>query len=49
MSANGAFLLTYNNLTLETFFGTSLASPIFGSVITLINEERTAVGKGPVC
>jgi tripeptidyl-peptidase-1 len=49
VSANGAFLLTYNNLTQFTFFGTSLASPIFGSVITLINEERTAAGKGPVC
>lgn len=48
VSANGAFLTTYNNLTLLTFFGTSLSSPIFGSVLTLINEERTAVGKGPV-
>jgi hypothetical protein len=48
VAANGAFLTTYNNLTLLTFFGTSLASPIFGSVLTLINEERTAVGKGPV-
>ncbi|KAK4539399.1 hypothetical protein LTR36_010962 [Oleoguttula mirabilis] len=48
VSANGAFLLTYVNLTQGTFFGTSLASPIFGAVITLINEERTAAGKGPV-
>lgn len=48
VSANGAFLTTFNNLTLLTFFGTSLASPIFGSVLTLINEERTAAGKGPV-
>lgn len=32
VSANGAFLLSYNNATLETIFGTSLASPIFGSV-----------------
>lgn len=48
VSANGAYLLTYNNLTLSTFFGTSLASPIFGSVITLINEERTVAGKGPI-
>ena len=72
VSANGAFLLVYNNLTRLTFFGTSklrlsisfereyhlhaelwspytgLSSPIFASVITLINEERTAVGKGPV-
>lgn len=48
VSANGAYLLFYNNLTLFTSFGTSLASPIFGSVLTLINEERTAAGKGPI-
>ncbi|WPH04960.1 Aorsin [Acrodontium crateriforme] len=48
VSANGAFLEIYNNETLYHFFGTSLSSPIFGSVLTLINEERTAVGKGPV-
>lgn len=48
VSANGAFLLIYNNLTLEHIFGTSLSSPIFASVLTLINEERTAAGKGPV-
>ena len=48
VSANGAFLLVYNNLTELTFFGTSLASPIFGAVITRINEERTLVGKGPI-
>lgn len=70
VSANGAFLLAYTNLTRYHWFGTSkshapktvgvggarhadvctpgLASPIFASVLTLINEERTAVGKGPV-
>lgn len=48
VSANGAFLEIYNNLTLEHFFGTSLASPIFASVVTLLNEERTAIGKGPI-
>ena len=48
VSANGAFLLTYVNQTQGTFFGTSLASPIFGSVLTLLNEERTLLGKGPV-
>lgn len=48
VSANGAFLLTFVNLTMGTYFGTSLASPIFGAVITLINEERTSVGKGPI-
>jgi tripeptidyl-peptidase-1 len=48
VSANGAFLLVYNNLTEFTFFGTSLSSPIFGAVITLLNEERTVAGKGPI-
>ncbi|OKL61710.1 hypothetical protein UA08_02338 [Talaromyces atroroseus] len=48
VSANGAYLLTFVNETAGTYFGTSLASPIFGSVVTLINEERTAIGKGPI-
>ena len=48
VSANGAFLASFNNATLLTFFGTSLASPIFASVLTLINEELALVGKGPV-
>ncbi|EEA24982.1 hypothetical protein TMatcc_008087 [Talaromyces marneffei ATCC 18224] len=48
VSANGAFLLTFVNQTQGTFFGTSLASPLFGAVVTLLNEERTAVGKGPI-
>lgn len=48
VSANGAFQPFFVNLTQQTYFGTSLASPIFGSVITLINEERTAAGKGPI-
>jgi tripeptidyl-peptidase-1 len=30
------------------WYGTSLAAPIWGSVITLLNEERTVVGKEPV-
>lgn len=48
VSANGAFLLTFVNQTEGTFFGTSLSSPIFGAVVTLLNEERTAAGKGPI-
>ncbi|TVY38071.1 Aorsin [Lachnellula occidentalis] len=48
VSANGAFFLTFLNLTERNFFGTSLAAPIFGSVVTLINEERSLIGKGPV-
>ncbi|KUJ13826.1 uncharacterized protein LY89DRAFT_698947 [Mollisia scopiformis] len=48
VSANGAELLAYVNQSLGHWWGTSLAAPIWGSVVTLINEERTAVGKGPV-
>lgn len=48
VSANGAEFQAYNDLTDFHFYGTSLAAPIWGSIITLINEERTAVGKGPV-
>ena len=29
-------------------FGTSCSSPVVGSMITLINDARIAVGKGPV-
>jgi tripeptidyl-peptidase-1 len=48
VAANGAFLKAFNDETLFHFFGTSLASPIFGSVLTLINEERALQKKGPV-
>lgn len=41
-------MLTYVNQTLSHYFGTSLASPIWASVITLINQQRTIAGKGPV-
>ena len=48
ISANGAKFRAYTNGTDYHYYGTSLAAPLFASVITLINEERTAVGKGPV-
>jgi tripeptidyl-peptidase-1 len=48
VSANGADLLFYIGEEKYHSYGTSLAAPIWGSVITLINEERTAIGKGPV-
>lgn len=31
-----------------TIGGTSASSPVFAAIITRINEERIAVGKGPV-
>ncbi|KAK3678058.1 hypothetical protein LTR78_002153 [Recurvomyces mirabilis] len=48
VSANGAFLQIFNNATQITIFGTSLSAPIFGSVLTLLNEELTRAGKPPV-
>lgn len=48
VSANGAQFLAYNNQAIHHFYGTSLAAPIWGSIMTLINQERTAIGKGPV-
>ncbi|KAH7336258.1 putative Tripeptidyl-peptidase sed1 [Rhexocercosporidium sp. MPI-PUGE-AT-0058] len=48
ISANGAQFLIYINQTVFHTYGTSLAAPIWGSIMTLINQERTAVGKGPV-
>ncbi|KAH6681702.1 peptidase S8/S53 domain-containing protein [Halenospora varia] len=48
ISANGANFRAYNNGTDVHFYGTSLASPLFASVLTLINEERFAIGKGPI-
>ncbi|KAK4495689.1 hypothetical protein PRZ48_012957 [Zasmidium cellare] len=48
VSANGARFVAYNNQSLGHWFGTSLASPEWASVITLINQERTVAGKGSV-
>ena len=48
VSANGAFLQFYDQGELQSVFGTSLAAPIWASVITLINEKRSENGKGPV-
>lgn len=48
VSANGAKLATYINGELTKTYGTSLAAPIFASLITLINNERTKAGKGSV-
>lgn len=49
VSANGAKLATFvNGAPTGGEFGTSLATPIWASLITMINQERTAAGKGPV-
>lgn len=48
VAANGAFFESYLDGELVHFFGSSLASPLFASVITLINEERLSRGKSTV-
>lgn len=48
VSANGVNFLVFNQGAQTQSFGTSLAAPLWAAIITLINEERTAVGKGPV-
>ncbi|KAK5693413.1 hypothetical protein LTR97_009982 [Elasticomyces elasticus] len=48
VAANAANMLLYVGGELGKFYGASLAAPIWGSVVTLINQQRTIAGKGPV-
>lgn len=48
VSANGDHFVIASGGELLRIGGTSASAPLWGSVITLINEERLAVGKGPV-
>jgi tripeptidyl-peptidase-1 len=48
ISANGANYIIGINGELGLVYGTSASSPVFGSIITLINQERVAAGKSPV-
>ncbi|KAI9722688.1 MAG: hypothetical protein M1812_001619 [Candelaria pacifica] len=48
VSANGANYVVTVDGKFSTVFGTSASAPTFGSVITLVNEQRYAMGKGPV-
>ncbi|KUJ11542.1 subtilisin-like protein [Mollisia scopiformis] len=48
VSANGAHFPAYIDGELFHFYGSSLASPLFASVITLLNQERATAGKGPI-
>jgi tripeptidyl-peptidase I len=48
VSANAANMVLYVQGEEGILYGTSLAAPIWGSVITLINQQRTIAGKGPV-
>ena len=48
VSANGANFMTFIVGQELPMFGTSLAAPIWASMLTLINQERTKQGKGSV-
>jgi tripeptidyl-peptidase-1 len=48
ISANGANYIVAVGGSFYYLFGTSASSPVVGSIITLINDARFAVCKGPV-
>ncbi|KAI6361932.1 hypothetical protein MCOR25_006355 [Pyricularia grisea] len=48
VSANGANFVTAVNGQFSLSYGTSASTPVFGSILTLINEKRIAAGKSPV-
>ncbi|KAJ5231615.1 Aorsin [Penicillium citrinum] len=48
VSANGARFPAYTGGKEYHYYGASLASPLFASVLNLINEERLAKNKSPV-
>ncbi|KAE8454178.1 hypothetical protein EG329_005103 [Mollisiaceae sp. DMI_Dod_QoI] len=48
VAANGANYVVAVDGSLSLVYGTSASSPVFGSIVTLINNERIAAGKGAV-
>jgi tripeptidyl-peptidase-1 len=48
VAANGANYVVGIDGTLSLVYGTSCSSPTFGSIITLINEQRIKAGKSVV-
>lgn len=48
VAANGALFPSYLDGELYHFYGSSLAAPLFASVLTLLNQERAEAGKGPI-
>ncbi len=48
VSANGANFVVAVDGALSLVYGTSASAPVFGSIITLINEKRISVGKRAV-
>lgn len=48
VAANGDHFVISSGGELLRIGGTSASAPLWGALITLVNEERLAVGKGPV-
>ncbi|KAI0058458.1 subtilisin-like protein [Artomyces pyxidatus] len=48
LSANGANYVVAIEGGFNLVFGTSASSPVVGSIITLVNDARLSIGKGPV-
>ena len=48
ISANGANYVVAIDGTFALVYGTSASSPVVGSILTLVNEARFAVGKGSI-
>ncbi|KAE9370750.1 subtilisin-like protein [Stipitochalara longipes BDJ] len=48
VAANGANYVVAVDGSLTLVYGTSASSPVFGSIITLINEQRVSAGKSAV-
>ncbi|KAH0829150.1 peptidase S8/S53 domain-containing protein [Lanmaoa asiatica] len=48
ISANGANYVVAVDGQFQLLHGTSCSSPVIGSIFTMINDARLAVGKGPI-
>jgi tripeptidyl-peptidase-1 len=48
VAANGANYVVAVDGSLQLVYGTSASAPVFGSIITLINNQRTSAGKSAV-
>jgi len=48
LSANGANYVIAIDGEFALVFGTSASSPVVGSILTLINDARLAIGKSPI-
>ena len=48
ISANGANYVVAVDGAFSLVYGTSASTPVVGAILTLINEARFAVGKGPI-